>query len=140
MKMLEASAVGPRRHRLGAGAGRGWPLALGLAWLVGRSSTRHVRAACRSRSRSRRPSRVDSLLAQEHFGAKGTKLTPRPTTTVDDETFLRRVSLDLIGTLPAPEEVIRFALDPARTSVPRWSSGCWPTSSSARIGPATGAT
>ncbi len=55
--------------------------------------------------------RVDSLLAQEHFGAEGTKLPPQPTKIVDDETFLRRVSLDLIGSLPAPEEVTRFALD-----------------------------
>jgi uncharacterized protein DUF1549/uncharacterized protein DUF1553 len=55
--------------------------------------------------------RIDSLLAQEHFGAEGRQLTPRPATIADDETFLRRVSLDLIGALPAPEEVIRFTLD-----------------------------
>ena len=57
--------------------------------------------------------RIDELLAQEHFGATGTQLPPQPTKAVDDETFLRRVSLDLIGALPAPEEVIRFALDPS---------------------------
>jgi predicted Rdx family selenoprotein len=56
-------------------------------------------------------SRIDALLAQEHFGAEGTHVSPRPAKIVDDETYLRRLSLDLIGALPAPEEVIRFALD-----------------------------
>src|SRR5204863_6242766 len=32
---------------------------------------------------------------------------------IDDERFLRRVSLDIIGRLPTPEEVTAFALDPA---------------------------
>lgn len=31
----------------------------------------------------------------------------------DDETFLRRVSMDLIGTLPSPEEITAFVLDPS---------------------------
>jgi hypothetical protein len=38
---------------------------------------------------------------------------------VDDATFLRRVTLDLIGKLPAPEEVLRFAADPSPTKRPR---------------------
>ena len=33
---------------------------------------------------------------------------------VDDETYLRRVSFDLIGQLPTPEEVTLFVLDPAK--------------------------
>ncbi len=57
--------------------------------------------------------RVDQLLAEEHFGATGIQLAAHPTRSVDDETFLRRVSLDIIGALPAPEEVIRFELDPS---------------------------
>src|SRR5205085_3936699 len=32
---------------------------------------------------------------------------------IDDERFLRRVSLDIIGRLPTPEEVTAFVLDPA---------------------------
>src|SRR5262249_32953080 len=45
-----------------------------------------------------------SELAAEHGS---TKVAPRS----DDETFLRRVSLDLIGALPTPEEVTAFVLD-----------------------------
>src|SRR5688572_25516400 len=52
--------------------------------------------------------RVDELLVQEVHGGDGSKLAKR----VDDETFLRRVSLDLVGRIPTPEEITAFALDP----------------------------
>ena len=53
---------------------------------------------------------VDHLLAQEIFLKQtDTELAPR----VNDEAFLRRVSLDLVGELPTPAEVTLFLLDPA---------------------------
>jgi Protein of unknown function (DUF1549)/Protein of unknown function (DUF1553) len=55
--------------------------------------------------------RVDQLLAQEQFGGE-TK--SRPVAQADDETFLRRASLDLIGVGPTPEEITAFALDASR--------------------------
>jgi len=56
--------------------------------------------------------RVDSLLAKELYGATAT-VAPQPTAAVDDATFLRRISLDLTGELPTPEELTTFSLDPA---------------------------
>jgi len=55
---------------------------------------------------------VDRLLGEELFQAK-TDGSVAPLGLVDDETFLRRVSLDLVGAMPTPEEVTAFALDPS---------------------------
>lgn len=52
--------------------------------------------------------KVDALI-EEEIPLAAADLSPR----VDDERFLRRVSLDLIGDLPTPEDVIRFAIDPS---------------------------
>ena len=38
---------------------------------------------------------------------------PQPASKTDDETFLRRLNLDLVGQLPTPQEVTTFALDPS---------------------------
>ncbi len=38
-----------------------------------------------------------------------------PTAPVDDATFLRRASIDLVGTIPTPERVTAFLADPAPT-------------------------
>jgi len=51
---------------------------------------------------------VDRLLAEELFSGE-----TKPAAQVDDETFLRRASLDLVGDLPAPETIAAFALDPS---------------------------
>jgi len=54
--------------------------------------------------------KVDQLLREEvPFANAAPKAPPR----IDDERFLRRVSLDIIGRLPTPEEVTAFSLDPA---------------------------
>lgn len=50
---------------------------------------------------------VDRLL-ETSFEAAGVKAAPLAT----DEDFLRRVSLDLAGTIPTPREVTLFGLDP----------------------------
>jgi Protein of unknown function (DUF1549)/Protein of unknown function (DUF1553) len=54
--------------------------------------------------------KADKLLRTEVPFANAAKVAP---SRIDDERFLRRVSLDLIGRLPTPEEVTTFALDPA---------------------------
>lgn len=51
---------------------------------------------------------VDASLATELFESQ-TELAPA----CDDATFLRRVWLDLVGDIPAPEHVIAFTLDPS---------------------------
>jgi len=50
---------------------------------------------------------VDRLLKEEVLG--DAPLARR----VDDETFLRRAALDLVGDLPAPESIAAFVLDPS---------------------------
>ncbi len=53
---------------------------------------------------------VDELLAKELFG--GSEGTPHALTALaDDQTFLRRASLDLIGHAPTPEDITLFSLD-----------------------------
>src|SRR5688572_3939401 len=54
--------------------------------------------------------KADKLLRSEVPFANAAKTAPAR---IDDERFLRRVSLDIIGRLPTPEEVTAFALDPA---------------------------
>lgn len=55
---------------------------------------------------------VDARLSGELFqsSAEGTAALAPPT---DDQTFLRRVTLDLTGKLPTPAEVTAFSLDPS---------------------------
>jgi hypothetical protein len=52
--------------------------------------------------------RIDDLLRKELFE---TSTVPAPLS--DDETFLRRVTLDLTGTIPTPEEIQTFLADPS---------------------------
>lgn len=54
--------------------------------------------------------KVDALLSQEVFQAS-TGGTVELAPLADDETFLRRVTLDLVGRLPSPTEITAFALD-----------------------------
>jgi hypothetical protein len=51
---------------------------------------------------------VDELLAKELFGGD-TQAQPAPV--ADDQTFLRRASLDLVGVPPSPAQISSFALD-----------------------------
>jgi len=53
--------------------------------------------------------RVDAAIAEEVFSD-----SDQPAPQCDDETYLRRVWLDLVGDIPSPEEVIAFSLDPAK--------------------------
>src|SRR5439155_1902323 len=52
------------------------------------------------------PAELDRLVAAE---LQADKATPAPRTT--DEAFLRRVTLDLAGTLPTPQDVQAFVAD-----------------------------
>src|SRR5207245_593382 len=54
------------------------------------------------------PTKVDELVV-----AKLKKLGIRPSPTCTDAEFLRRVGLDLAGTLPTPDEVEAFLSDPS---------------------------
>lgn len=59
------------------------------------------------------PAREAAAAVDQLFEASFPRdLTPAPLT--GDEDFLRRVSLDLAGTIPTPNEVTLFALDPNR--------------------------
>jgi hypothetical protein len=51
---------------------------------------------------------LDQALAQDLFDSE-TDLAPL----ADDSTFLRRVTLDLVGDIPSPEATIAFLLDPS---------------------------
>jgi hypothetical protein len=53
---------------------------------------------------------VDELLSNERLGA-AEGVAPQPTPRADDQTFLRRASLDLVGHPPTPEEITAFSLD-----------------------------
>lgn len=48
-----------------------------------------------------------------HIGEEWQKLGLKPSPLASDNEFLRRVSLDLIGTLPSPEEIRKFVADKA---------------------------
>lgn len=52
--------------------------------------------------------RIDRLIAEEVFDEQ-TELAPIS----DDETYLRRVWLDVVGDIPPPETLIAFVLDPS---------------------------
>ncbi len=52
------------------------------------------------------PTRIDELVIQ-----RLTKLGIVPSDVCTDEEFLRRVSLDMVGTLPAPAEILAFLAD-----------------------------
>lgn len=52
------------------------------------------------------PTKIDELVV-----AKLRKLGIAPSALCSDETFLRRVSIDLIGTLPTPQEIVAFLAD-----------------------------
>ena len=69
----------------------------------------------RSESASESPddaaAQVNRLLLDDELGdesSRGDLLAP----TVNDQVFLRRVWLDLVGQLPSPAEITRFCLDP----------------------------
>jgi hypothetical protein len=60
------------------------------------------------------PTRIDELIA-----AKLRKLGIVPSETCSDVEFLRRVSLDMTGTLPTPRELEAFAADPSPANARR---------------------
>lgn len=61
--------------------------------------------------------RLDELLNADRDGAAEPPAKPAPL--ADDSTFLRRVSLDLLGELPTPQQVTAFVLDPSTDKRPK---------------------
>ncbi|HYZ85997.1 MAG TPA: DUF1549 and DUF1553 domain-containing protein [Bryobacteraceae bacterium] len=55
----------------------------------------------------------------QHIDVKLQKLHIQPSAVTDDASFLRRVSLDLTGRLPSPEEVRAFLADPTPSRLKR---------------------
>src|SRR5687768_3283626 len=78
-------------------------LGIGIALVVG-SIAGPVMAAKPGVQQTAR--QVDKLIAEQVF-TKETKLAPA----VNDATYLRRVWLDIVGDIPAPEHVTAFLLD-----------------------------
>ena len=68
----------------------------------------------------------------------------KPSTEADSITLLRRVTLDLIGLPPTPEEVAVFlkesAIDRSEKRTKQWLSGCLLHPIMANAGPASGST
>lgn len=56
--------------------------------------------------------RVDALLIQDIFGGSSSSASELAAP-VDDQVFLRRVWLDLVGEAPPAEEITRFCFDPS---------------------------
>lgn len=56
----------------------------------------------------------------KHVGDKLERLGIPPSDPIDDATFLRRVSVDMIGTLPTAAEARRFLQDPSSDKRARW--------------------
>lgn len=52
---------------------------------------------------------IDQALTEEIFTDSNIKLAPR----TNDATFLRRVTLDIVGDIPTPEAITSFLLDPS---------------------------
>ncbi|MFN9085231.1 MAG: DUF1549 domain-containing protein [Acidobacteriota bacterium] len=55
----------------------------------------------------------------QHIDAKLQKLKIQPSPAADDAAFLRRVSLDLTGLLPSPDEIRAFRADPSPSKLKR---------------------
>ena len=66
---------------------------------------------------------TDQALRAEVPFANAAKVSPGR---VGDEVFLRRVSLDLVGRNPTPQEITAFVFDPSPGQAGEGaSSGCW---------------
>ena len=61
-----------------------------------------------------------------------------PSAETDRRTWLRRVTFDLVGLPPSPEEIVTFVADTAPAPTNGWSTGCWRRRISASAGAATG--
>lgn len=57
--------------------------------------------------------RLAGLLDKESAAKSDEEVAAATNARADDESFLRRLSLDLVGEPPTPEEITAFALDPA---------------------------
>ena len=75
--------------------------------LVSHNAARAADASSKSLAPREAARQVDQQLAAEIPATASPQAAPL----VNDETFLRRISLDLIGRSPTPEQITRFVLD-----------------------------
>lgn len=86
-------------------------LATGLIVVAGCQMLAFSAASAAGLSPQETAAKVNSLLAADL--GKASQTAPVPSQKADEETFLRRVSLDLVGLSPTPEQITAFVLDPA---------------------------
>src|ERR1700682_300426 len=73
----------------------------------------------RAAERSAQPSAKETAARVDPSSVKGLPADTRLPEVIDDEKFLRRVSLDLTGKLPDPDALSRFVADPAADKRPK---------------------
>ena len=85
-------------------------------------------------SKYQRPDVPEANYIDKLVHEKLNKLRILPSELADDEAFLRRVFLDMIGLLPTLEEREKFLTDTVRTSATRSSTSCSPARSLSSCG------
>ena len=92
----------------------GWVVAIGSTLAMGM----HHAGAATPQTPADAARGVNETLAGE-LTPVSTPAKSQPAARADDETFIRRATLDLVGRAPTPAEVTAFVLDPAEDKRPR---------------------
>ena len=82
-----------------------------VVWLLASSL---ISTAAAAPSPEQIAQRVDQAIVEEVFDDSSAESPLEVAPPCDDETFVRRAYLDIVGDIPSPEAAIAFLLDPAR--------------------------